>query len=736
MLLARDGSEVPIDDSGAPIHDEEGRIRGVVLVFHDITERRRAEQILRESEQRARLLAAIVESSDDAIIGKTLEGVITSWNAAAERMYGYTSEEAVGRHISFIVPPELSGELQEIMSRLSRGERVEHLRTVRVRKDGQRLDASVTISPILDSSGQWVGASTIARNITEQKRTEERLRFVAEASRTLASSLDYEATLERLARLSVAALADYCLIDLVGDDGSVRRVAASHRDAALQPLVERLRDFPPGPQPAGVPRVLRTGRPEAFPDVTDEVFPSLARDEEHERVLRELGLKSFITVPLVARERTIGALTLSSTRERREYTSEYIAFVQEIANRAALAIENARLYKRAQEVNRAKDEFLATLSHELRTPLTPVLGWVRLLRSGTLDPASAHRGPEIIERNTRVLAQLIEELLDVSRIITGKLRLDVRSVNLVSVVVAAMEAVQAAADAKGILLATNLDPYLGPVSADPDRLQQVVWNLLTNALKFTPTGGRLHIRLERADSLARITVSDTGKGIRPDLLPFVFDRFRQEETSIGRRHGGLGLGLAIVRHIVELHGGVARADSPGENRGATFTVDLPLAATRVGGLEPEPARRPLDREIVRPAVLKGLRVLVVDDEADARELMRIVLRSSGAEVMSAASAEEAFEHVEQWHPDILVSDIGLPDVDGYALIQKLRTLEAERGWSIPALAVTSYARVDARTRARSSGFQMHVAKPLEPADLVAAITRLLGKDRGAATVGT
>src|SRR3989475_7251658 len=379
------------------------------------------------------------------------------------------------------------------------------------------------------------------------------------------------------------------------------------------------------------------------------------------------------------------------------------------------ALEESR--RKLDDANRAKDEFLATLSHELRTPVNAILGWVRLLRSGTLDPASAHRGPEIIERNTRVLAQLIEELLDVSRIITGKLRLDVRSVNLVSVVVAAMEAVQAAADAKGILLATNLDPYLGPVSADPDRLQQVVWNLLTNAIKFTPSGGRVDIRLERADSVARITVSDTGKGIRPDLLPFVFDRFRQEETSIGRRHGGLGLGLAIVRHIVELHGGVARAESSGENRGATFTVDLPLTATRVGGLEPEPARPPLDREIVRPAVLKGLRVLVVDDEADARELMRIVLRSSGAEVMSAASAEEAFEQVEQWHPDILVSDIGLPDVDGYALIQKLRTLEAERGWSIPALAVTAYARAEDRTRALSSGFQMHVAKPLEPADL-------------------
>ncbi len=393
--------------------------------------------------------------------------------------------------------------------------------------------------------------------------------------------------------------------------------------------------------------------------------------------------------------------------------------------------------RKLDDANRAKDEFLATLSHELRTPLNAILGWVRLLRSGTLDPTGARRGPEIIERNTRVLAQLIEDLLDVSRIITGKLRLDIVSVDLVSVVVAAMEAVQAAADAKAIRLEASLDPCLGPVPADPDRLQQVVWNLLTNAIKFTPSGGRVDVGLERADSVARITVSDTGKGIPRELLPFVFDRFRQEETSIGRRHGGLGLGLAIVRHIVELHGGVVRAESPGEGRGASFTVDLPLTAARVGAVAPEPERRPLDGDtIVRPAVLKGLRVLVVDDEADARDLMRIVLRSSGAEVMAAACAEEAFEQVERWHPDILVSDIGLPGDDGYTLIQKLRSLEADRGRSIPALAVTAYARAEDRTRALSSGFQMHVAKPLEPAHLVAAIASLLNKDRGAAAAGT
>ncbi|PYN96797.1 MAG: hybrid sensor histidine kinase/response regulator [Candidatus Rokuibacteriota bacterium] len=390
--------------------------------------------------------------------------------------------------------------------------------------------------------------------------------------------------------------------------------------------------------------------------------------------------------------------------------------------------------RKLDDANRAKDEFLATLSHELRTPLSSILGWVRLLRSGTLDPAGARRGLEVIERNTRTLAQLIEDLLDVSRIITGKLRLEVRPINLASVIVAAMEAVQTAADAKGIRLEASLDPSMGPITADPDRLQQVVWNLLTNAIKFTTTSGRVDVRLEPADSLARITVSDTGKGIRSELLPFVFDRFRQGETSVSRRHGGLGLGLAIVRHIIELHGGIVRAESPGDGRGATFTVELPLIATSIGTVEAVAARRTFDSEpIVRPAALRGLRVLVVDDEADARELMRMILRSSGADVMAAGSADEAFEQVEQWHPDILVSDIGLPGDDGYALIQRLRSREAERGGSIPALALTAYARAEDKARALAAGFQVHLAKPLEPAEFVAAIANLVKKEGVATT---
>jgi len=632
----------------------------------------------------------IIANAPDPVFVSDLQGKILVANEAISELLGFRKDEvleqSLSRFISLDEARELMGALREVVERgVSRNVRL-HPGSA----SGEVIPTTLNASALRGSGGEVIGVVGILRDMRELDKAR------AYAESLIKNAPDPVFVSDLQGKILQANDAVYTLLGFRKDEvleQSLSRFISVEETrefmAALREVVAR-----------GVTRNARLNPRSASGEIIPTTLNASALRDPDGTVIGAIGI----------------------LRDMRAYEM------------VVRALEESR--RKLDDANRAKDEFLATLSHELRTPLNAILGWVRLLRSGTLDPASAHRGPEIIERNTRVLAQLIEELLDVSRIITGKLRLDVRSVNLVSVVVAAMEAVQAAADAKGILLATNLDPYLGPVSADPDRLQQVVWNLLTNAIKFTPSGGRVDIRLERADSLARITVSDTGKGIRPDLLPFVFDRFRQEETSIGRRHGGLGLGLAIVRHIVELHGGVARAESPGENRGATFTVDLPLTATRVGGLEPEPARRPLDREIVRPAVLKGLRVLVVDDEADARELMRIVLRSSGAEVMSAASAEEAFEHVEQWHPDILVSDIGLPDVDGYALIQKLRTLEAERGWSIPALAVTAYARVEDRTRALSSGFQMHVAKPLEPADLVAAITSLLGKDRGAATAGT
>jgi signal transduction histidine kinase/ActR/RegA family two-component response regulator len=387
------------------------------------------------------------------------------------------------------------------------------------------------------------------------------------------------------------------------------------------------------------------------------------------------------------------------------------------------ALERAR--DDAQTANRAKDEFLAVVSHELRTPLTPVLAWARMLRSGQLDPAAAGRALESIERNVRAQAQLIGDLLDVSRIITGKLRLDVRPVELMPVVEAAIESVRPTADVKGVRLQTVLDPRAGLVAGDPDRLQQVIWNLLSNAIKFTPKGGRVEVRLQRVNSHSEIVVSDTGRGISPEFLPYVFDRFRQADSTLTRSHGGLGLGLAIVRHLIELHGGRVRAESPGESQGATFTVELPVAVVQA---VPSPSYvHPTasgDIPFTPSPTLTGVHVLVVDDDADTLETVHAILTQCGAEIRMARSAAEALQMVESCPPHLLISDIGMPDEDGYTFIRKVRALGANGGGTIPAIALTAYARVEDRLKVLSAGFQMHVAKPIEPAELVAVVANL------------
>jgi signal transduction histidine kinase/CheY-like chemotaxis protein len=414
----------------------------------------------------------------------------------------------------------------------------------------------------------------------------------------------------------------------------------------------------------------------------------------------------------------------------------------EVAHRAresaeAMAEDNARLYKESQEASLLKDDFLAIVSHELRTPLNAILGWARMLRTGKLDDATDSQAIEIIERNARSQAQLIEDLLDVSRIITGKLRLEITAVEPVSIINMALDAVRPAAEAKSIRLQAVLDPWAGIVSGDPDRLQQVLWNLLSNAVKFTPKGGNVQVRLERVSSHVEIVIADTGQGISPEFLPFVFDRFRQADSTLTRAHGGLGLGLAIVWNLVEMHGGTVHADSPGEGLGATFTVKLPLRVVRERISEkidsmaeppqdPQPAIRD-DNAFDCPPELTGVRVLVVDDEPDTRGLLIAVLSQCDAEVRACASAEEALVEIEKWNPDILVSDIEMPGEDGYSLIRKVRALSAERGGRIPAVALTAHARTEDRMRALSNGFNMHVPKPVEPAELSLVIASFTGR---------
>jgi signal transduction histidine kinase len=432
--------------------------------------------------------------------------------------------------------------------------------------------------------------------------------------------------------------------------------------------------------------------------------------------------------PLLEGDRVIGTVTvIDDVTERAEYEEQLVRL---------LAREQAAR-KEAEAANRAKDEFLATVSHELRTPLNAISGWVQILRKGNLDPEFVRYGLETVERNVQVQTRIIEDILDVSRVIRGKLSLQVEAVDLVPVILAALDAVRLAADARSIRLQAEVENQEVLVSGDPNRLQQVVWNLVSNAIKFTPPGGNVTVRLEQTDSQAEISVADSGKGISAEFLPFVFDRFRQADSTSTRSHGGLGLGLAIVRHLVEMHGGTVHADSPGEGQGAIFTVSLPLLIGRdlripevsqsehLSGADPSSE----DEGDLAPGYasrLRGLRVLVVDDEADARDMLQIMLTQFGADVKVTGSTSEALKMVECWRPEVLVSDIGMPDEDGYTLIQKIRVLAPEGGGRIPAVALTGYAGPEDRRRLISAGYQAHLPKPVQLYDLLNTIASLTG----------
>lgn len=451
------------------------------------------------------------------------------------------------------------------------------------------------------------------------------------------------------------------------------------------------------------------------------------------RELQETGYIRFEDLPLQSIEGKLREVEFVSNVYEEDGYQVIQCNIRDISERKRAQEECTRLlesaitaHAEADAANGIKDEFLATLSHELRTPLTSILGWSKLLSDGNLDDAASKRGLEAIVRNARAQRHLIDDLLDISRIITGKLRLDVRPVELAPMIEAVVEGLRPAADARSIHLQTALDSSTRAISGDPDRLQQIIWNLLTNAIKFTPKGGRVQVWFERIESHVEITISDTGQGIAPEFLPHIFDRFRQSDSSSARRHGGLGLGLAIVRQLVELHGGTVTATSPGEGAGTTFKVILPLMS-----VHHEPSNVEMTRPLIgskpltdRQPSLNDLRVLVVDDEPDARELVEVVLKDCGAEVVSVGSAGEALKEMERQGFDVLVSDIGMPEMDGYALISKVRQLPLERGGRIPAAALTAYAGVEDRMRVLSAGYQMHIPKPVEPAELATVVANL------------
>lgn len=458
--------------------------------------------------------------------------------------------------------------------------------------------------------------------------------------------------------------------------------------------------------------------------------------EASQEAFRELQAKGYLRYEDLPLQTTEGKL-----REVEFVSNVYVedsyqviqCNIRDISERKRTQEECTRLMQNAlaaraeaDAANGIKDEFLALLSHELRTPLTAILGWSQMLADGNLDGPATKRALEIIVRNARAQNQLIDDLLDISRIITGKLRLDVRPVELATIIETVVDDMRPATEAKSIRLQTALDSRTGAISGDPDRLQQIIWNLLTNAVKFTPTGGRVQVRLERIASHVEMTVRDTGQGIDPEFLPHVFDRFRQSDSSSARRHGGLGLGLSIVRQLVELHGGTVTATSPGAGEGTTIKVSLPLMSVHQEPSDVETSRPLIGNNALtdRQPSLDDVRVLVVDDEPDARELVASVLTGRGAEVISVGSTVEALAEIERQRFDVLVSDIGMPEMDGYSLISKIRQLPSERGGRIPAAALTAYAGVEDRRRALSAGYQTHIPKPVESAELTTVVANL------------
>ncbi len=622
------------------------------------------------------------------------------------------------------------------------------------RADGTRCPVRVTARPVRDGRGHIVAAVGTFEDISRTRKAEQeredlawrqraarieaeaahaRLALLAEISQFLLASLDYQAAIMGLARLVLPALGDACFVDLEEAD-SAHRIAIAHVDPNKADLLQRLDEMNGLARLVGRPlaSALRTGKPERGDSVQPEDHLGAAGTESGTTSLvAAIGARAYMVIPLVTRGRVLGAMVFLVTESDRKYSGDDLDFAQHVARRAATAVDNLRLYEEAQqaraaaeEANRLKDEFLATLSHELRTPLNAILGWARMLRSRVLDAGTQGKALETIERNALAQAQIVEDLLDVSRVITGSLRLELQRVDFSNLIEAAIAAVRPAADAKGIRIECSMD-FTGPVIGDPGRLQQVAWNLLSNATKFTPPGGRISVRVTAEDNHVVLRVDDTGAGISPQFLPYVFERFRQGDSTTTRMHGGLGLGLAIVRHLVEQHGGTVAAESAGPGRGSTFIVRIPIRSTLQAHAAPgSPHHSPAPVGDRAPtARLDNVPVLIVDDEPDARDLFAEILRQHGARVRTASSVSQAMEVIKTFYPRVLVADIGMPGEDGYSLIRRLREMRV----AIPAIALTAYARPEDRRRVLDAGFEMHVPKPVEPGELIQAIADLAGR---------
>ncbi len=720
-----------------PLRDRAGRVVRWVGACTDIDEKKRTEsererllavehgarKAAQESERNYRLLA---ETMPQIVWAASPDGMIDYLNKRTCDFTGRTQEELIGAAwLNGIHADDREATVANWMG-VVRSEAPTYEAEFRIRRfDGlYRWHLSRAV-PLRAADGhvlRWLGTCT---DIEDQKRTAARLNLLAGASSILASSLEYETTLAAVAKLAVPVLADWCLVDLVNERGVLERVAVAHADPTQGKLAAAIKRNEPGTSTGSpVARAFKTCSPVLLPEFTVEMLQGPASSAKVLALVEAMAPRSCLAVPLVARGRTLGVVShFFNACSGRHHSEEDLALASEVAQRMAIAVDNALLYRRAEEASRIKDEFLSTVSHELRTPLTAILGWLQLLRRG-LSAERRDHALEVVERNALAQARLIEDLLDVSRILSGKLRLEVGPVDVSAAVEAALESIRPAAEAKGLELSLRFDLQECNILGDANRIQQIIWNLLTNAVKFTPSGGHINVDARRDDSFIEISVRDDGAGIAPEFLPYVFERFRQAEASTNRRYGGLGLGLAIVRHLVELHGGAVSVDSKGIGCGSVFVVRLPLLPV---------ARNPLGRPSggmasrFQPLQLVGKKVVIVEDELDVSELIAVELEHCHAEVYCAASTPEALALIERERPDAIVADIGLPGEDGYSFIRRLRQLPREEGGAIPAVALTAYARSEDRDRALAAGFQMHLAKPAGLGELTVALASLLSR---------
>ncbi|HEX8738098.1 MAG TPA: PAS domain S-box protein [Pyrinomonadaceae bacterium] len=855
---------------GVPVFNSDGTLNEWIGTVTDITDRKEAEIARRQIDKSKAHLAAIIESSDDAIISKDLNSIVLSWNRGAEKIFGYKAEEIIGKPVTILLPPERLNEEALILARIKSGVGVEHYETRRLRKDGEEIDISLTVSPIRDETGTITAASKIARDITERKEAEEALReSQAILSLSMRSSrmgawvqdikADYVWWSEELEEIfglqkgsfsnnrngfhdfvhpddrlriveevqrAIKERRDYTIeFRFLHTDGSIRwmegrgqgfysekgeivrlygigiditerrqiqeQLLKAERRAAedYQALLSRI---VPLAQTLGTARDLisiyravgefvRSSMPctaffvsfydaesnlrtaayvsgeEGEVDVSTlppmlltedggpnsqavfqkkTVIVSRYMDFMKERphvILQENGIDpmSSLVVPMTVMNRIIGTLEVQAYEDD-AFTRENIVALEMVANLAAVAIENVRLLKveerarqEAETANRAKDEFLSVLSHELRTPLNSMFGWTRMLRSGILDEEKTLQAIEVIERNVRLQNSLIEDMLDVSRIITGKMRIEKEETDFAALVKSAAEAARPLAEQKKVSLVFNSDADSYVLLGDEVRLQQIVSNLINNAIKFTPEDGAVILSLSStAGGTVLLNVTDTGIGIEPDFLPQIFDRFRQADSTTRRAHSGLGLGLTIVRHLTELHGGRVSAESEGISKGASFIIELPLS--------PQPPADLLRNDAAdseKGDSLKGARILLVDDDCDAMLPLQIILETHEAEVFCASSVREALEYLAENKFNLLVSDIGMPEMDGYDLITELRKMDASANHDIPAIALTAYASTQDKRRALMSGFQHHFAKPLDFEQFLATVNSLIAQSK-------